>query len=467
MMSFNHQLADVIEQRKKSKSKAKKKELDERLEAILTKELTTTQDFASFLSSVEQGFSKYHLPAKAIVSSYSELSEQSRVVLLDSLKTNTNKSLIYQVIGRLLTETAEDEGFDLFQFCCENVTDQGSKVPAKSIQRMVGTALFLVPGLKEKPFKKILDRELSASMVLCLVPLLFQIGEDGRNKKYPLLADKLILKAVQVWTHLDFEKRKAYARCLKPFFQGKRPSEIVFGEATLTRIPSAFMEAVHASQSVPIAGLDSTPPAGTKPIKETEGVPQDIPEQAPGPFRTVSQMETGEPSGPRLFATPDQIDASFDPIAEIQRLLKWVQQTQRLNRTKEEVNRQLEEENQRLKNEAETLQKEKNTLSTGIQELRSAIQRQGGEIESISLKLETQEREHRQRIEKIVEESDKREKRKLEEMKNRIASDIQPLVDEICDLSREQDGESKSRKLTKLINTVVNLLKHAHSINLK
>ena len=460
-MFLQSNFAELVQRRRHTKSKAQVSEIDRKIEALLESEVKKAEDFAPVLTTIEKQFTKYHLPAKAMVSAFKELPERAKTALFESLRAKTDKSLIYQFVARLLGEGMVAEGWDLLSFCCDRVTENGKKRPSKSIISLIGSALFLVPGLKEKPMKIVVEKDMSVSMILCLLPVIFDTElKERRDKKYPVIADKIIMSTVEVWTRLDAEEREMYTNYVAPVFEGRDIDDLLFNKELQKAIPSGFMTAVHMTEPDHVNENDSErltqEDTQERPVREAALTDvSTIATIVPGPVKPA------EDQAQRLSLVTEQ---HFEPISAAQSLLSWVKNRQELVRNLSEAEENLQGENENLKQQVLRLTAENASFQQMGAETQSLVQRQQTEIKVLSEKIEAESKEHGRRIKAIVEESEKREERRLGEIRNRIASDLKPIINEIRLLSAEDDTASKARGLTKLFKTMIDILEYSHGV---
>ena len=180
MEVFENKLESLVKARAAQK-KTEQKLFDDKIVNLLVNELTQTQDIATFFNIIETHLRNlYHVAAKSVTYGFSELSEDGQKIFIESLSAAYEKALVYQIIVNFLAKEKKDLGIQLFSNCCDRITNDGRKRPAKEVTKKIATAFFQVPDLKEKPMRIILEHnDLPKTVILCLATvLLWQRGQS-------------------------------------------------------------------------------------------------------------------------------------------------------------------------------------------------------------------------------------------------------------------------------------------------
>jgi len=224
MKDFETKLAELKSQQKRTSSKLEKKEILKARISLLQEGLIETEDISSFLKIVAHYFKK---PAKAIAGALDRLPETKKKSLLDCMKSNYKKALTYQLVAQLLVQEKILEGIDLLTHCCDLLTEGSKKEPEPDIREKIELAMFQAPSVEEKPLIILLDNNLSMSVLICLLYVVFyrtnSIGQDKlwaelrgeprdekKDKLYIFIKYKLFLQSSKIWAELDAKQQKIF-----------------------------------------------------------------------------------------------------------------------------------------------------------------------------------------------------------------------------------------------------------------
>lgn len=455
MTDFETKLIELITQYKQTSSKIEKKEISGTQISLLKDELIKTEDYSSFLKIVEQNFTKYHIPAEAIVDALHSIPEATEISLLGSIQANYEKALVYQLITQLLVQGKVSEGIGLLTHCCDQSTGGCRKKPPKDIIQKIGSAMFQVPIIKEKPLKILLENDLSMSVLLCLLHVVFdQTPKGKKNKVYTFIENKLVLQSFKIWADLESKDRKAFEDLIRPLLKNKTISDFYLDDGLEDSIFDKFLKSIKPTEKGEIKdskdiylseSLTSISVYDIKPPKTAK-----IDRQPP--IITVQQ--------------PKQIPDIFNPIQALNNLNSWIIKTKGLIKDSEEKDKLLKNKIASLEQDIEKIKNEKSDLQGKISNLSSTIERNSSEIEALNEKLESKEREYQEKLRRVVKESENRENRAIDQMKNRIASDIQSPINQFISMSQANDLSSREKGLIRTFRTVIDVLSHLHKIGI-
>jgi len=240
MQDFDKELNNLLQSIQKL-PKAKRKEKHKKIETLITNQINQidqTQDFSSFLLTIENQLKRYYsVAAKGIVDAFSNFSENKKKIFLEILLLGHERTLIYHITVRILM-VSFNEGMNILSNFCTKITDDGKKVPTKDILNKLKSALLSVPELEEKPLKIILnDGSIDKNLILSIMPIL--LDSTQQKKRYPLLKEKLILHTAAVWEKLS--EKDQYNTCIRCYLKGKYIDSFFVNKDYKNRISKDFI----------------------------------------------------------------------------------------------------------------------------------------------------------------------------------------------------------------------------------
>ncbi len=96
---------------------------------------------------------------------------------------------------------------------------------------------------------------------------------------------------------------------------------------------------------------------------------------------------------------------------------------------------------------------------------RASWERENERVQSLVKQIDEMKSQHEATISRVVDESEKREERRLEQAKHRIRLDLDPLVKDFLSLENSTSPDTVSH-MTKLFRTIVKNLRATHGIEL-
>jgi hypothetical protein len=459
MQAFENKLAELIN----SKKRKKKPEIDKEIILLLKDQIQKAPEFENFLSIAEKQLKNQpNLLSTAIVSGLAEISEDKKKELMEPLKSRYQKPMIYQIIDGLLTQDSSVQmGMELFSFCCDKTADiWGEKSWQDMIKKMKNA-------LKDNSFKLLLEKELSKNSVICLLHLIFNQNPDECRSLS--ICEKAILKASKIWEGLSHEDRTNYANCIKPLFKGKVIDDLLINKESKNAVSPEFMKAVSLSDKENLsAKKDDTHPLPS----EKDEVKQVFPSEEKKVAKPESVSNKKEP---HASSSQKQAKPSFDPVQAMDDIVVWLKECPMLQaqelfkwvEKKDDAIRGYRETEGELKREIGSLKADNRDLDNKVKELVNLREQNRNEIDTLKEKIETDKQFYQERMKTFGRESEEREERLISEMKNRMASRLQPLIDQFNSLKHGNDLNPREKGLVSNFDTMVSTLKHLLDIQVK
>jgi len=506
MQAFENKLAEL----NNSKKRNKKPEIDKEISLLLNDQIQKAPEFEKFLSIVEKQSISPKLLSIAIMSGLEKISEDKKKELMESLKSRYQKPIIYQIIAELLTQDSSAQvGMELFSYCCDKITDNGKKAPQPIINKMKNA-------FEDNSLNFLSERDLSKNMMICFLNLIF----NQKKVRYPLIIEKSVVKASKIWEGLPQEDRRTYANCIKDIFKGKAIDDILINKELKKDVSPEFMKAVSLSDKEDLSEKksDTRPlpsqkdqvkqfvPSEEKKATEPESVsdkehsveaaspsegkkvakPESVSNKKPQSFPSQKEEQYVKPPFDPVQAMND-IVAWLEPVLQAQKLFKWVEKKDDEIRAYKETEGKLRRDIDSLKahnislkdelekseqiikgyreaegkqrHEIDSLKADNRDLNNKIKDLVNLKEQNRNEIDTLKEKIETDKQFYQERMKTFGRESEEREKRLISEMKNRMASRLQPLIDRFNFLKQASDMNDREESLIITFDNMVNMLK--------
>ena len=487
MQEFEKQLDDLLASKKDTK-KSEMQEVDEAIAILIERNLLATMDYEAFLLTLEARIKNiYHVAAKGVAAAFEKFPAEKQSAFVESLISTYDRSLTYQLIARLLHTGLVEEGMRMLSHCCERITDSGKKIPAKGLQTKLHAALFLIPDLREKPIKVILDGpSLTKNVIISILPILLDTKFQSKQKgNYPLFKEKILLHAHSTWKELPSEDRQDYKVCLSPYLEGKHLDDFIVNKDVRLEISDEFVSEFHLiggslkeanGKTDEIAGnCIPAPPAkangGNKnraamdevPVLKKEEAIAAVPAEY-SPSKT-SHKRTLSDAIPVLEDILSWVEES--PVNPAKKLLAMLEDIEEIEATRV---KQIEQGSQKiaiLNDKIEALSSDNIALKNKLQSLKKDLDTKDGKIEALKDQMQTMGDTHQMKISEIIRESQEKESRTVQQIKNQIASRLQPLVNDFYLLKSESDLKEKCEGQYKIFNNIIVTLQKFFNIQVK
>ena len=480
MQDFDKKLEAVLESIKKLKKSEKKDKYPE-ISTLIAEQLDQTEDFASLLTTIENQLNNiYHIATKGILTAFSLFSEDKKQKFLESLASGHDRTLVYQIIARLIPDFFEN-AMPIFKSFCRRVTDDGNKIPSIEIQKKLKSAFILIPDLKDKPLKKILDNgNIDKNIILSIMPMLMDIDQNKQKNNYPLLKEKLVLHTSKVWSKLSEEEQHDFKLCIRPYLRGDR-IDTLFHRSELKNnlsqnfIDQFFPDEKKAQDTSAKQITSSAKVYHEKPEKNPSNQPQKIDSKVPATANEINQKNEPLVNEDRI---PNK-NIFADSMTVLEDILSWVEESpvrkarqlldqmadlkerqsnwpQKIEKAKKEINL--------LKQKNEDLTNENSSLNSKLQAMNEEIAHKNNEIKDIEKQAQTMADAHKEKITGIYAENEERQKRAISEMKNKIASRLQPIINNFYLLKDESDYQARSESQYRVFNNIIETLQNVLKI---
>lgn len=219
--------------------------------------------------------------------------------------------------------------------------------------------MFQVPKIKEKPLKVLLDKDLSMSVVLCLLHVVFdQTSKGKKDKVYTFIEDKLLLQTSKIWVRLEPKDRKDFEALIRPLLRNKTISDFHLDDGLKDSIFFEFLKSVKPTEKreiedfIPDSRISKT---------ETSINGYDI-----RPSQTI-QIDRQPPITAVQQTT--QILDTFNPIQALNSLNSWIIKTKKVIKDSEENDKLLKNKIASLEQDIEKIKIEKSDLQGKLSNL--------------------------------------------------------------------------------------------------
>jgi len=485
MESFETKLESLVKERA-TKKKSEQISFDDKIINLLVNEFTQAQDIATFFNIIETKLKNlYHIAAKSIPYGFSQLSRDSQKIFEESLSAAYEKALVYQIIVNFLVNEKEEFGIQLFSTCCDRITNDGRKRPAKEVSKKIATAFFQVPGLKEKPMRIILERDdLPKTVILCLATVLLdQRLETKQKQKYPILKEKILIKLAKVWGNMAARKRISFEKCIIPLLKEKQISDLLVTQDKNIQISDDFINKFFPKMSTEI--LIDEQKTKSNAFTEKEPVSEALVDESIvheehsflDRIKGIEKSVLSVPSENKSLISPH-----FNPYLAIDDLLSWIKdapientqglsdwlenQRGRINQLKEKE-RDQKSEIANLKTEIQGLLKIIENKDGVIRQKDATALEKKASIKALEEKIDLINMEWKQKFQAQASEGESREKRLLKEYKNKVEFRLQPLVNEFRTLNSETDIKTRDYAKDKIFMKIVETLQHILDIRVE
>lgn len=444
-------------------------------------EFEKSDDLGSFLNIVENGMKNlYHIASKGIVSGYRRLSEDCKFI--ESIAYAYDRALVYQISSRFIAEGLISEGIKILSACCDQITDNGKKLPAKDFIQKLRTAFFQIPDLKEKPARIILEHEnLPVNILICLTAVM----SDNKIKNiYPILKELTLLQTSFVWNKLSFEEKEDFKNLTASFFKdftGKKIDELIVNKEKKSLISDDFMNVFFPDAK---GETDAVQETVTKDVAEEPMINEQLLQTG----KTESAKSDTDTEGLKAFYHPNLqsklsdekiFKDAFPPLDAMADVVEWMQDIPQheLNKVSEwlekhddpmadlrQMESKLKDKIKSLNSEIDNYKTEKNELHKKVESLNKQIEEKNIDIRQLKADIKSQIKDHEEIVRNIITDGEEREKRLEQEFKNRIASKIQHLVDDFRYLKSESDLNVKSEGQEKVFCKLTEIFKYTLDI---
>jgi hypothetical protein len=460
MDNFEKKLENLLIERKKKK-KSDLKDFDYEIVVLIGKHLTEIDEVAPFMAVIEKYMKNhYHIASKGIASGFSRFSDDKKKLFKESFLSAYEKSLTYQFISRLLEIGLTEEAMELLSYCCEMITNDGEKPPTKDLQKKLNAALLLIPELKEKPMRMVLEHaELSKNILISIMAVLMETKGNDKNKgKNLIFYEKLILHASKIWEKLSGNERDNYDNCISQYLAGKNVSDFLINVESKKNLSDDFIkeffpekaEVINddVNKSIISDEIDSE----STDDKPTENIIKT-------PF-TPSQSSINDSKKESLIDALHAMEeilswVTDSPIRESRKLLEKLEDLEENENNWTKKINVLKNENNSLKEDLKELNSKNILLEDKYQVIQSEIEQKNNKIIGLQNELKLLNESNQNKISEVVKESEARESRAIYEFKNQIASRIQPIIDDFYSLNSKTDFKEKSEGQYKIFNHII------------
>jgi hypothetical protein len=223
MSALEEGLQELSSKYKGTNSDRERMKILDEMSSLITSNISGMEEFSSLLRIVDRVFPKAYVPAKAIVIGLD--SDNSMRQLLRPLRTNVDKSLVWQLLVRLIAEGRKEVASELLAQCCSQATGNGERRPAKDIIQRMREAFLHVPGLKDQVLQKLLEwnEKLASEVLICLLCIVTDESDKTRKASVDLLTKQAeFVQVVETWLNTGADKRPIYENCIREALFRKR-----------------------------------------------------------------------------------------------------------------------------------------------------------------------------------------------------------------------------------------------------
>jgi len=371
--------------------------------------------------------------------------------IISCLRSNPQKALVYNVVAQILDQGQIPQGIELLNDCCNQITDGGRKFPAKEVAKVMHTALFLNPSIKEKPIRVLSDQDLKISTEVCLLYLVLNTEFQKKRKQlFPLIESAILKKGINAWENMSESDRDYLTIFFQKAFEKIDTKQISEVSKASFNVPKELLvtnnlESEHAlnkgdsEYSMQRRSEDTLSKKHQKQIEPTSHLNK----ITPFPSRTEK---------------PETFPSNFDAISSARYLLAWVMDRKDHMEQIETHNKAMDEENEKLKKQIRELVSENKKLSQNNVELNKKMEEKASEITSMKTKYDKHIQETKDKMNTFAQESEEREQRLIREAKNRLMSDLKIFVQDFLSLNSKEDSSDKARMQGKLFKNAINTL---------
>ena len=476
MQDFDKKLEAVLKSIKKLK-KSEKNEKYPEISTLIAEQLDQTEDFASLLTTIESQLSKsYYIATKGIPTAFALFSEDKKQKFLESLASGHDRTLVYQIIARLIPDFFEN-AMPVFKDFCKRITDDGNKVPSIDIQKKLKSAFISKSDLKDKPIKKILDNgNIDKNIILSIIPILM----DKQKNNFPLLKEKLVLRTSELWSTLSEKNQHDFKICIRPYLKGHRIDTLFHQKELKDNLSKDFICQFFPDENIvqDISARQITSSAKVfheKPEKNFSNQTQKVDSKLTATANVINHKKEPLVNEDRI---PNK-NIFADSMTVLEDILSWVEESpvrkarqlldqmadlkerqsnwpQKIEKAKKEINL--------LKQKNEALTNENSSLNSKLQTLNEEIAQKNNDVKDIEKKAQTMADAHKEKITEIYAENEERQKRALSEMKNKIALRLQPMIDDFYSSNNDSDYQLRSESQYKIFNKIIEILQNVLEI---
>jgi hypothetical protein len=302
---------------------------------------------------------------------------------------------------------------------------------------------------------------------------------------YPLFKEKILLQANNTWKELTGEERQNYKACISPYLVGKSLDDFIVNKDLRPEISDEFVFEFHlidgsmdktAGKTDEIAGkalqeirveanggnknraaMDESPV-----LKEEEAIAAPPAESSPSETGLKKALSRALPILEDILSWVEE-----SPVKPAKKLLAMLEDIEKIEASRAKQIEQTNQEIAILNNKIEVLNSDNIALENKLQSIKKGLDNKDGKIKDLKNQIQAIADAHQIKISEIIRESEERESRAVQQIKNQIASRLQPLVNDFYLLNSESDLKEKSEGQYKIFNNIIVTLQNLFNIQVK
>jgi hypothetical protein len=440
-MTFEEKLYELATGMKSTKNEKKRETLIDQMKDFVRNEFKNAAELGQFFRVVGNFHRYYHTISEAIFDILDQQPDESFNNVLKLLKGDIKNPLIYHLLARALVAGKQDAGLEWCDYLFNRITRYGTRKPSPAELQRIRAAFCGILSLKEKPLHSLLQKEKpDRGVTLVLVTLLGEtVQKGGPAINDVMLRQKILERAAQMASLLTGSEKMGFERLLKDSLHGKDVSYFVPDGMDIAGIRQDFL------YSMGITGIRTGDADAAFTVRET-----------PAPAIT----EKNKP-GDKIRESGGLVKTHFKELLDSERIITNLSSSIASAKIRMEhlykENSSFQEKNIEQSIILGQLEAEKSALMESVLE-------KNMELERLQSQLQTQQTDHETRIQRIIKESGDAQQREIEQFRNRIIRDIQPIIRDMFSLDNIPDPSEKNEVLLDLIKTMLRTFKSSHGL---
>ncbi|OQB76382.1 MAG: hypothetical protein BWX92_01843 [Deltaproteobacteria bacterium ADurb.Bin135] len=440
-MTFEARLHELAAEMKSTKNEKKREALIEQMKDFVRNEFRDAVEPGQFFSVVGNFHRYNHIIAEAISNILDQQPVESFTNILSLLKGDIKNPLMYHLLARALVAGRNDVGQEWCDYLFNRITKYGTRNPSTVELQRIRAAFCGIPGLREKPLHALLQKEKpDRGVTLVLVALLGETGEKGSPSiNDVILRQKILERAARIAGLLPGNEKMGFERLLKNLLHGKDVSYFVPEGMDIAGVGQDFLHSIGITGIR--AGDDDT---GIAVREINDSVIADK-------RKHIDKIgETGVPA-------KRYIEKLLDAERIIKDLSSLIESAKTSMQSLYRENIKLEEKTAEQSIMLGQLEAEKSALTENVSE-------KNLDIEKLQSQLQTQQADYETRIQRIIRESREARQLEIEQFRNRVVRDIQPIIVDMFSLDNISDPSERNEVLLDLIKTMLRTFKSSHGL---